>query len=127
MLQEYSNCLIPHLTGEGYSWFSGPVLRGEKVGEFSFTLPGNLTREGIKFLNFSLSVPKTYKYVIELGNVSHITIELTEPATGKCTCVCVCAPVQLLAHVYSGTSLLQTSELHNLSNKDTILCPSVVL
>ena len=71
------------------------MLRGEKVGEFSFTLPENLTRDDIKFLNFSLGVPETYKYVVELGNVSNITIELTEPATSECTCVCVRAPVQI--------------------------------
>ena len=63
------------------------MLRGEKDGEFNFTLPDNLTREDIKFLNFSLGVPKTYRYVVELGNVSNITIELTEPATSECVCV----------------------------------------
>ena len=55
------------------------MLRGEKVGEFSFTLPENLTRDDIKFLNFSLGVPETYKYVVELGNISTIVIELTKP------------------------------------------------
>ena len=84
-LQRYSNCFIPHLAGKGYSWFSEIVLRGEKVGEFSFTLPDNLTQEGIKLLNFSLGVPEKYKYVVKLGNVSDIMIELTEP--GECVCV----------------------------------------
>ena len=80
-------CFIPHFTGEGYSWSSGIVLRGEEDGEFSFILPDNLTRDGIKFLNFSLHVPKIYKDVVELGNVSNIMIELTEPPTSECNCV----------------------------------------
>ena len=75
------------------------MLRGEKVGEFSFTLSENLTGDDIKFLNFSLGVPETYKYVVELGNVSNITIELTEPATSECTCVCACSSANL-PHVY---------------------------
>ena len=70
---------IPHLTGEGYSWFSGPVLSGEKVGKFHFSLPENLIRDDIKFLNLSLIVPKTYDHVVELGNISTIVIELTKP------------------------------------------------
>ena len=72
-------CFIPHLTGGEYSWFSGIVLRGEKVGEFHFTLPDHLTRDDIKFLNFSLSVPEKYDHIVELGNISTIVIELTDP------------------------------------------------
>ena len=70
---------IPHLTGERDSWPSGPVLRGEKVGEFHFTLPDNLIRGDINFLNLSLSVPKQYDHVVELGNISTIVIELIKP------------------------------------------------
>ena len=74
-----SNCLIPHLTGEGYSWSSGPVSSGEKVGEFHFSLPDNLTGDDTNFLNLSLSVPKKYDHVVELGSISRIVIELTKP------------------------------------------------
>ena len=52
------------------------MLRGEKVGEFHFTLPDNLTGDDIKFLNLSLSVPEKYDLVVELGNISTIVIEL---------------------------------------------------
>ena len=61
---------------------SGTISKDNTTGVFLVDLQDLLSQSDVNFLNFTLSIPEQYDNIVELGNITIVRLEITEPVPG---------------------------------------------